>query len=154
MKYNVDSVEAYVEAVPEKFKASFDKLRGIIKQNIPEGFKEELNYGMLGYVVPLSRYPQGYHCDTTLPLPFANLAAQKNFIGVYHMGIYSDPELLQWFQSSYSEICKYKLDMGKSCIRLKRMDDIPYELIAELFQKITVDEWIDIYEEAQNRRKS
>ncbi|MBL4703560.1 MAG: DUF1801 domain-containing protein [Flavobacteriales bacterium] len=111
-----------------------------------EGFSEELNYGMPGYVVPHSLYPAGYHCAPELPLPFASFASQKNFIGFYHMGLYADPELLEWFVSEYPKHCKRKLDMGKSCIRFKKMDDIPYKLLGELMAKITPQDWISKYE--------
>jgi hypothetical protein len=112
------------------------------------GFEERMSYGMIGYVVPKSLYPAGYHCDPKLPLPFVNIASQKNFIALYHMGIYTNPELLQWFQSEYAQQCKYKLDMGKSCVRFKRMDDIPFDLIAELMGKMTPEDWINRYESA------
>jgi hypothetical protein len=105
-----------------------------------------MSYGMLGYVVPHTIYPKGYHCKPNLPLPFMNIASQKNFIALYHMGVYSNPELLNWFIAEYSKLVKSKIDMGKSCIRFKKMEDIPYELIGELAAKMTVSEWISIYE--------
>lgn len=115
-------------------------------QNLPNGFVEELSYKMIGYVVPHFLYPQGYHCDKNLPLPFINLASQKNYVSLYHSGIFADPELLEWFTVEYSKRCKTKLDIGKSCIRLKNMDDIPYDLIGELVSKMDVDRWIELYE--------
>ena len=105
-----------------------------------------MNYGMIGYIVPHSTYPNGYHCNPKLPLPFINLASQKNFIALYHMGIYANPQLLDWFVAEYPKHSTQKLDMGKSCIRFKKMDQIPFDLIAELMQKITVNEWIKCYE--------
>ncbi|MDX1315855.1 MAG: DUF1801 domain-containing protein, partial [Eudoraea sp.] len=123
-----------------------DKLRQVVLKNLPEGFEETMNYGMIGYVVPHSIYPDGYHCTPELPLPFLNLASQKNHIGFYHMGIYSDPELLEWFTSEFPKHSKRKLDMGKSCIRFKNMNDIPYELLGELVSKMSVSEWIKTYE--------
>ena len=107
---------------------------------------------MIGYVVPHSIYPDGYHCDPKLPLPLMNLASQKNFIAVYNMAIYAKKEIYDWFVSEYPKHCKRKLDMGKSCIRFKYLDDIPYELIGELASKITVDEWINYYESAIKNR--
>jgi hypothetical protein len=101
---------------------------------------------MIGYVVPHSLYPDGYHCDPKLPLPFMSIASQKNFIALYHMGIYSDPELLEWFKAEYPKYVKTKLDMGKSCIRFKKPETIPYELIAQLSTKMTPQNWIDRYE--------
>jgi uncharacterized protein YdhG (YjbR/CyaY superfamily) len=140
------SPEEYIDQVAEDKKEAFIKLRQTIKDHLPKGFKEVISYKMLGYVVPKSIYPDGYHCDTSLPLPFMNLAAQKNFIALYHMGIYANPELMKWFTTEYPKHCKTKLDMGKSCIRFKKVDDIPYELIGQLVEKMTVDDWVGIYE--------
>lgn len=142
------SVQQYIDQIPEERKSTFLKLRETVLQNLPKGFKEEMNYNMIGYVVPHSIFPDGYHCDPRLPLPFANIANQKNFIALYHMGIYVDKDLLDWFTKKYTEKCKYKLDMGKSCIRFKKMKGIPYDLIAELFQKVSVDSWIKTYTSA------
>lgn len=105
-----------------------------------------MSYGMLGYVVPHSLYPDGYHCDPKLPLPFMNIASQKNFIAVYHMGVYADPKLLKWFTTEYAKHSKLKLDMGKSCIRFKKVDEIPFKLFAELASKMTPRDWIALYE--------
>ena len=110
-----------------------------------------MNYGMLGYVVPKTIYPDGYHCDPTLPLPFMGLAAQKNSINFYHMGIYAEPVLLKWFVSERPKHTAMKLDMGKSCIRCKKYDQIPYDLIGTLVEKITVEEWIMTYEKNGKR---
>ena len=138
--------DAYIDSLPDDRKDAMTKLRKIIKKNMPKGFKEEMSYGGLGYIVPHSVYPAGYHCDPKLPLPFMGVASQKNFIAVYHMGIYADPKLLKWFTESYAKVSKTKLDMGKSCIRFKKMDQIPYELIGKLCSKINADKWIHIYE--------
>ena len=135
----------YMSQLPEERKAPMEKLRKTVLANLPAGFNEEMSYGMLGYVVPHSTFPRGYHCDPKLPLPFMSIASQKKFIALYHMGIYAKKELLDWFVSEYPKHCKFKLDMGKSCIRFKKIEDIPYELIAQLCQKMTVDEWIRIY---------
>ena len=140
--------DQYVEELPVDRKEAVTELRKIISKNIPKGFKEEMNYGMIGYVVPHSLYPAGYHCDTKMPLPFMNVASQKNFIAVYHMGIYAKPDLLKWFLEEFPKHSKKKLDMGKSCLRFKKPEDIPLKLIGELAQKITVKEWINIYENA------
>ena len=148
MKYIANSPEEYIHQLPDERQDSFNKLRNTIVKNLPMGFEERMSYGMIGYVVPKSLYPAGYHCDPKLPLPFVNIASQKNFIALYHMGIYTDPELLQWFQTEYAQQCKYKLDMGKSCVRFKRMDDIPFDLIAELMGKMTPEDWINRYESA------
>ena len=142
----MNPIQDYINAIPVERKPHFLKLRETILQNIPDGFEEQLSYGMIGYVVPFSIYPKGYHCNTKLPLPFVNIANQKNFISLYHMGIYVKPDLYDWFVAEYPKHSKQKLDMGKSCIRFKKMDQIPYDLIAELIQKITPDNWIEYYE--------
>ncbi|WP_299798056.1 DUF1801 domain-containing protein [uncultured Maribacter sp.] len=146
MKYEANSPDEYIAQLTPERKAVIEKLRGIILQNLPNGFEEQLSYGMLGYVVPHSLNPAGYHVQPELPLPFINLASQKNFIALYHSGIYADPALMNWFKNEYPIHCKRKLDMGKSCVRFKSMDDIPYELIAELCTKMTPTEWISLYE--------
>ncbi|WP_405410969.1 DUF1801 domain-containing protein [Maribacter sp. Asnod1-A12] len=146
MKYKANTPDEYIAQLPLQRKEVIEKLRGIILQNLPNGFEEQLSYGMLGYVVPHSLYPAGYHVQAELPLPFVNLASQKNFIALYHSGIYADPALMNWFKSEYPIHCKHKLDMGKSYVRFKSMDDIPYELIAELCTKMTPQEWISLYE--------
>ena len=146
MQSTATSIDVYLEEISAETKDSFAKLRENILENIPNGFVEQISYGMIGYVVPHSIYPGGYHCDPKLPLPFINIASQKNFIALYHMGIYANPELLNWFITEYPKHSSQKLDMGKSCIRFKKMDQIPFELIAELVQKMSVQEWITCYE--------
>lgn len=148
MKYEANSPEEYIAQIPEDRKPVLSKMRAVVLANLPKGFEETMSYGMIGYVVPHSIYPDGYHCTPELPLPFMNIASQKNFVALYHAGIYGNKELLEWFQKEYPKHCKRKLDMGKSCIRFKYMDDIPYKLIEELTQKLSVQEWIDIYESA------
>jgi uncharacterized protein YdhG (YjbR/CyaY superfamily) len=140
------TVSEYLANLPEDRREAFNQLRGAILTNLPEGFEECINYGMIGYVVPHSIYPNGYHCDSKLPLPFMNVASQKNFIAFYHMGIYGNPELMNWFVSEFPKYSKAKLDLGKSCIRFKKMNDIPFELIGELVKKMTVADWINQYE--------
>ena len=148
MQSKAKTPSEYIEQLPENRKEVMSKLRKTILDNLPEGFKEEMSYGMLGYVVPHSKYPDGYHCDPKLPLPFINLASQKNHIGFYHMGIYSDRDLMQWFTREYPKHVKTKLDMGKSCIRFKNLDVIPFQLMGELVSKMTADDWIERYESA------
>ena len=146
MQIKADSVEEYLANVPEERKEAFAKLRKTIVENLPSGFQECLSYGMVGYVIPKSIYPDGYHCDPSLPLPFMSIASQKNFAALYHSGIYADPELSKWWQQEYPKHVKTKLDMGKSCVRFKNVKHIPYELIAELCQKMTPEDFINIYE--------
>ncbi len=146
MTYQASTPTEYINAVDEPRREAFSKLRDTMLENIPPDFHEEMSYGMIGYVVPHSLYPPGYHCDPKLPLPFVAIAAQKNFIAVYHMGVYAMPNLLEWFVTEYPKHCKGKLDMGKSCIRFKKASDIPFELVGQLMQKISVDEWVEFYE--------
>lgn len=146
MQYEANSVTEYLEQIPEDRKPIIEKIRSKINDNLPNGFEEGINYKMIGYYVPHSVYPDGYHCDPKLPLPFMNIASQKNSINLYHMGIYANKELLDWFVGEYPKHCKTKLDMGKSCIRFKKMDQIPFDLIGELASKMTSEEWISIYE--------
>lgn len=151
MQSSAKSPEEYMDSLPEERKPTMEQLRNTIIKNLPQGFKETMGYGMLSWVVPHSMYPKGYHCDPKIPLPFLSIASQKNFIAVYHMGIYSDPDLLNWFTSEYPKHVKTKLDMGKSCIRFKKPDQIPFELIGELVQKMTPADWILKYEEALSK---
>lgn len=153
MKIEANSPEQYLEQIPEEGKPAMNKLRQTILANIPDGFKEEMSYGMIGYVVPHSIYPPGYHCNPKLPLPFINIASQKNFIAFYHMGIYADKKLLDWFTAQYPLYSKSRLDIGKSCIRFKKPEQIPFELIGELVQKISVKKWIETYESNIKNRK-
>lgn len=146
MQYEAKTPDEYVDAIPKERKKVINELRKVIKDNLPKGFSEEINYGMIGYVVPHHIYPKGYHCDPKLPLPFMNIASQKNFIAVYHSGIYADPTLLNWFMKEYPKHVKTKPDIGKSCIRFKKIDQIPLNLIGKLASKITPQEWIIIYE--------
>ncbi|MCT4580675.1 MAG: DUF1801 domain-containing protein [Flavobacteriales bacterium] len=141
------TIEEYIENLTEDRAIAIEKLRSVIKENIPSGFEEMMNYGMIGYVVPHSIYPSGYHCDTKLPLPFLNIASQKSHIAVYHMGVYANEELMNWLVEEYPKHSKKKLNMGKSCIRFKKVEDIPYQLIGELVSKMTVEDWIRLYEE-------
>lgn len=146
MQSKADTVETYIAAIPEDRKAVMEALRKTIKKNLPKGFEETMNYGMIGYVVPHSLYADGYHCNPKDPLPFMNIASQKNFIAIYHMGMYADPALLQWFTEEYAKRVKGKLDMGKSCVRFKKPENIPVDLIGELAAKMSVKDWINMYE--------
>lgn len=147
MQYQANSPEDYISQAPEARQEALKKLRETIKTNLPEGFEEGIQYGMIGYYVPHSLYPDGYHCSPKEPLPFMSFASQKNSINLYHSGIYAVPEIHDWFVSEYPKHCKRKLDMGKSCIRFKKPEEIPFELIAELSQKMTVEDWVQVYEQ-------
>ena len=143
---NKDSVKDYINLLESDRKKTITQLINVIEQNIPKGFEKVMNYGMPSFVIPHSIYPKGYHVTPDLPLPFIGIASQKNHIGFYHMSLYADSKLLDWFISEYPKYCKLKLDMGKSCIRFKNISEIPYELIGILSSKMTVKDWIDIYE--------
>ena len=152
MTIKASSPEEYISKVPEDRKEAMSKLRQTILKNLPKGFAEGMNYNMIGYFVPHSVYPDGYHCDPKQPLPFMNIASQKNFIAFYHMGMYAKKDLLDWFTKEYPKHCKTKLDMGKSCVRFKKVEDIPYKLIGELAKKMSAAEWIKIYESNIKRK--
>lgn len=151
MQSKAVTVDDYIKELPEDRKAAITKLRSVIKKHLPKGFKEGMSYGMMGYFVPHSIYPAGYHCNPKDPLPFMGMASQKNFISFYHMGIYGDPKLLKWFTDEYSKAGVGKLDMGKSCVRFKKMENIPFDLIGKLVSKISVDDWIACYEKNLQR---
>jgi len=146
MKATGTTIEEILSNVPTERAKAFNKLHKTIMKNLPKGFEAGISYGGLGYVVPHSIYPSGYHCKPLEPLPFAGIASQKNSVNFYHMGIYSDPELLDWFVAEYPKHSKQKLDMGKSCIRFKKPEEIPCDLIGELMKKMTVKQWVDLYE--------
>ncbi len=148
MTYDVNSVSEYLKSIPVERQAAFSRLREVILHNLPAGFQEMISYKMPAYSVPLSRYPAGYHCNPEIPLPYISIASQKNFIAVYHMGLYAFPDLMDWFQNEYARLSIGKLDMGKSCIRLKNIKKIPYELLGEFVSKISVEQWIERYEKA------
>lgn len=147
MKYKASTIEGYLSQLPVDRLEAMEKLRITIKENLPPGFEEVLSYGMIGYVIPHSIYPPGYHANPKEPLPFISITSQKNHIALYHMGIYVLPDLLAWFQNEYPKYVKTKLDMAKSCIRFKNMKTIPYALIGELCTKITLEDYLKKYTE-------
>jgi len=151
MEAKASTISAYLEMLPEERQAAMKKLYEVIKKKLPKGFQETMQYGMISFVVPHSIYPAGYHCKPTDALPFMSIASQKGFIAIYHMGVYADPKLYKWFTDAYAKAGVGKLDMGKSCIRFKKIDKIPYELIGELCSKITVKDWIATYEKNLNK---
>jgi len=149
MQIKASNFAEYLAAIPEERQEAFQTLHDTIKANIPAGFAEVMQYSMPGFVVPHSAYPDGCHCNPKDPLPFINIASQKNFVALYHMGIYADEKLLDWFVTEYPKHNKRKLDMGKSCIRFRNVQQIPFPLIAELVSKMTVAEWIALYESSR-----
>ncbi len=154
MQSTAKTVVEYIASLPEDRRKAIKEIQYVILKNLPKGFEEVMSYGMLGYVVPHKLYPNGYHCDPKLPLGFINVASQKNFIAIYHMGLYADIKLLKWFTDEYPKHCNTKLDMGKSCIRFKKLDQIPYALIGELVAKVSVKNWIELYERAFKKPKA
>lgn len=146
MTSTATTIEQYIAEVPQERKEAVEKLRATILENLPVGFEEGMSYGMIGYYVPHSIYPAGYHCAPKLPLPFMSFANQKNSINFYHMELYANPDLYNWFVAEFPKHSTQKLDMGKSCIRFKKPEHITFELIAELVRKVTVADWIASYE--------
>lgn len=148
MQSNATTVDQYIAEAPKERQPYLQKLRDVIQKNLPEGIEESMNYGTVGYVVPHSIYPDGYHCTPDLPLPFSGFASQKNYISLYHSPLYADEKLYTWFTEQYSKIAKHKIDMGKCCIRFKYLDEIPFDLIGELMQKMSTQDWIELYEKS------
>ena len=148
MQSKATTVEQYIAELPEDRKNIISEIRKVFKKNLPKGFEEGMSYGMIGYFVPHKLYPNGYHCNPKLPLPFINVASQKNHIAIYHMGIYASKDLLKWFEGEWPKHSTKKLDMGKSCLKYKKADEVPLKLIAELATKVTLQQWIETYEKA------
>jgi uncharacterized protein YdhG (YjbR/CyaY superfamily) len=153
MDHDIKSVKEYLERLPEERREAVERLREMILANLPKGFEETISYGMISYVVPHSIYPKGYHVNPEEPLPFISLASQKNHIAVYHSGIYMIPELEEWFRDEYARRVDTKLDMGKSCIRFRNPKKIPYDLLEELMNKVSVEEYVDLYKRSLSRKR-
>lgn len=151
MKTDASSVAQYIEMAPKQKKEALSLLREVIKANLPDGFVEVMSYGMIAYVVDLSLYPPGYQSRKGEPLMFLAIAARKNHVALYHMGLYSDENLMGWFVEEYPENARKKPDLGKSRIRFRNMADIPYDLIAQLVRKMSPDEFVAIYERSKEK---
>lgn len=145
MQSKAKTVKEYLAELPPERKAAISAVREVILKNLPKGFEEMMQYGMIGYSVPHSIYPPGYHCDPKQPLPFVGLASQKNHMAVYMMNIYMDKETENWFVKAYKATGK-KLDIGKSCIRFKKLDDLALEVIGQAVGRKSVKEYIALYE--------
>lgn len=154
MQSTSQPVDDYIDALPDDRKAAINQLRDVLRQQLPNGFSEEMSYGMIGYVVPHALYPAGYPTNPALPLPFINVGSQKNAIVFHHVGLYCDADLLNWFVGEYPKHSNTKLDMGKGCVRFKKPDQIPYTLLGELAAKLTPEAWIAIYEQHRKATKS
>lgn len=146
MATNKISFQEYLDKLPDDRRDAISEIRKIMRSSLPKGFAENISENFLSYNVPHSLYPDGYHCNPDQPLPFVSFASQKNFIAMYHMGLYSDPELLKWFTNEYRKHSSTKLDMGKSCVRFKKTADIPFELLKQLASKVSPAQWIKTYE--------
>lgn len=151
MLIEVGTFEDYLAALPENRKEAVERLHQVIVEQLPAGFEVGILGAMINYYVPLAAYPDGYHCTPGEPLPFLALASQKAHIALYHMGLYMDEELATWFVKEYQAQVPTKLDMGKSCVRMKNPKNIPYELIGDLVSKMSMERYIELYEE--NHRK-
>lgn len=151
MKHTAATPEEYIALLPENRREAVTRLRAVIRANLPKGFREGMQYGMIAYFVPHELYRAGYHCDPKQPLPFMQIASQKNYIAIYHLGLYADADLMDWFTEAYSKTGKSRLDVGKSCIRFKKTEDIPFDLLGELAGKMSVEDWIYLYEERLKR---
>jgi uncharacterized protein YdhG (YjbR/CyaY superfamily) len=147
MQSKATTPDQYIAELPDDRREVITKLRDSLNKKLPKGFKEGIGYGMLCYSVPHSLYPQGYHVDPKMPLGFISIASQKNHIAIYHMALYSGA-LLDWFLAEWPKYSSKKLDMGKACIRFKKPEDIPFDLFAELFSKMSPQQWIEAYESA------
>ncbi len=152
MSAKPETPDQYVDGLPEDRREAIQKIRQVLNENLPEGYVEEISYGMIGYVIPFSIYPDGYAVKPKVPLPLINLGNTKGHIALHHVGIYAVPGVAEWFQAEYPKHSKTKLDMGKGCIRFKRIDDIPYNLLGQLAQKIDVPTWIKTYETVVRRK--
>ncbi len=148
------TVKEYLASLPADRRDALEKVRAVILKNLDKGFQEGMGYGMMGWSVPHSIYPAGYHCDPKQPLPFAGLASQKQYMSLYMMGMYMSPDqmkappLLAWFKDAWAKSGKKKLDMGKCCIRFKSVDDLPLDVIGEAFKRQTLKKYVEYYEAA------
>lgn len=147
MKSDATTVKGYLESLPAERRAAIEKVREVILENLPKGYQESISLGMLAYSVPLSHLSDTYNGQ---PLWYAALASQKNYMAVYLMTVYGDKKMEQWFRARY-KACGKKLDMGKSCIRFKTVDDLPLDLIGEVIAKVPLDEWVERYRQSRQK---
>jgi hypothetical protein len=147
------TVDEYLASLPEDRRSAIGAVRNVILSNLPEGYAECIQYGMIAYVVPHSLYPAGYHCDPSKPLQYAALASQKNHMALYLMTVYGDPATEQWLRKAYAAAGK-KLDMGKSCVRFKKLENLPLEVIGQVIARVPVRAYIDRVEQLTTRAPS
>jgi hypothetical protein len=141
MKSSAATVEEYLQGLPADRRTAISAVRQVILANLPKGYVECMSYGMIGYVVPHRLYSAGYHCDPRLPLPYANLGSQKNHMALHVMIIYGDPATEQWFRKAWQAAGK-KLDMGKCCVRFKKLEDVPLDVIGQVIARVPVKDYI------------
>ena len=153
MTSQAKTVEEYLQALPGDRRAAISTVRETILANLPKGYEVRMNYGMIGYVVPHSIYPAGYHCNPAQPLTYASLGSQKNHIALYLMCVYGHAETAAWFRKAWEATGK-KLDMGKACVRFKRLEDVPLEVVGQVIARTPVKQYIATIENVlQNTRK-
>ena len=152
MQSKAKTVAQYLAELPADRRVELSKVRGVIRRRLPKGFSEQMYYGMIGYVVPHRLYPAGYHCDPKQPLPFASLASQKNYMAIYLMTVYQNREMERWLRDQFQARGK-KLDMGKSCIRFKKLEDLPLDVVGEAIARVPMAEYVRRYEAARGRSK-
>lgn len=140
-----ETVKDYLAELPDDRRKAIEAVRKVIRKNLPKGYKEGIQYGMIGYFVPHSVYPPGYHCDPKQPLPFASLASQKNHMSIYLCSIYSDPKEVDWFVKAWTGAGR-KLDMGKGCVRFKKIEDVPLDVVGEAIARMPVEKFVAQYE--------
>lgn len=145
MQSKATTVAEYLAGLPEDRRKALEAVRRVVRKNLPKGYQEGMQYGMIGYFVPHSIYPDGYHCDPKQPLPFAGMASQKGHMALYMTGTYMSPELEAWFRKAWTADGR-KLDMGKACVRFKKLEDVPLEVVGEAIRRMPVEEFIRIYE--------
>ena len=150
IKSKAKSVREYLDSLPEDRRAMIRAVREVILKHLPKGYQEIMQYGMISYAVPLSLYPPGYHCGKDVPLPYACLASQKNYLSLYLCNIYGDKGTEKWFRTEFKVRGK-KLDMGKSCVRFKKVEDLPLDVIGKAIARTPVRDFIALYEKAIKR---
>jgi uncharacterized protein YdhG (YjbR/CyaY superfamily) len=146
------TVEEYLAALPKDRREALDAIRKVIRKNLPKGYEEGIQYGMIGYFVPHSLYPAGYHCDPKQPLPFVHLASQKNHMAIYLFCLYMDEEAMERFTTAWQQTGK-KLDMGKSCVRFKKLDQVALDVVADAIRAIPVKDFVAHYDASRPKKK-
>jgi hypothetical protein len=151
MQSKAATVAQYLKALPADRREAIEAVRGVILKNLPKGYAEGIQYGMIGYFVPHDVYPPGYHCDPKQPLPFVSLASQKNHMAVYLYCLYSDPDMLDWFREAWAATGR-KLDMGKSCVRFKKLDQVALDVVADAIRAIPVKDFVAHYDASRPKK--